>query len=424
MRSNRMGILSLVAGGFVAGLALTAVQGCDDGGSGGPLGDIAEQCGLTCDADAFINGKASISGVPSIDAFFGATLDFTGAVGTVTADLRAEITALHALVGADASVEGDFAAKLDAKLNAYISGSLTVDAQPPRCEASVDIAVKAAAECDADVKPGEVSARCEGSCTIAADAQADCAAAGALTCRGTAPDLQCEGSCSGGCKLEVAAACDGTCRGSCDGMDMEGRCTGMCQGECDVAAGARCEGSCTGQCEYKPAEGSCDATAEAHCDASVHAEAKCEGKCEGKATPPEVSAECKASVDAKAEASVQCYPPSLALSYDLKAGLDAQADAEFRAFITNFRLRFSALLAASARAKSLIEVGGTLGAAGVAAVEGAATDLKASGDLKASIGAACAIGMLPQAATMITDSVAGLSAQAQAAASVTAAVGM
>jgi hypothetical protein len=418
MTTKNLGIFGLLGCGLVIGMAVTTVQGCDD------VGNIAEQCGLVCDEMAFIDGKANISGTASIDAFFGATLDFTGATAKVSGDIQAELDALYALVGAEAG--GDFKAALDAKLSAWVDGGLTIDAQPPRCEANLDVSVKAAAECDVDAKPGMISASCEGSCKVSADVQADCQAMGNLTCRGTAPGLKCEGSCSGGCQLEAAAACDGTCRGQCNGMDFEGSCDGMCQGECEVKAGAKCEGSCTGQCEYTAPMGGCDASAEARCDVSGMAEAKCEGSCEGKATPPEVSAECTASVDAKAEASVQCYPPSLTVGFKLKAGVegDVNAKAEFTAFINNFKLRFSALLAALARAEGLIEVGGTLGNAGVTAITDAAGQISADGDFKAKFGAACAIKMLPTAGTLVVDSVGELSGKVQAAASVTASVGM
>ena len=419
MNKKNLGIFGLAGCGLVIGLSATAVQGCD-------AGDLAAQCGLVCDEMAFIEGKANVSGIASIDAFFGATLDFSGATAKVSADIQTEIDALYALVGA--APGGDFKAALDAKLGVWIDvdAGLTVKAEPARCEANLDVSVKAAAECDVDVKPGMVTAKCEGSCAVDASAQADCSAMGNLTCRGTAPNLQCEGSCSGGCKLEAAAACDGNCRGQCDGMDFNGRCEGMCQGECEVTAGAKCNGSCTGSCEYTPPSGMCDASAEAHCDVSAMADVQCKGSCEGKATPPEVSAECEASVNAKAEASVQCYPPSVSISYTLNASAEGNANAqiELEAFLSNFKLRFSAMLAALARAKGLVEVGGTLGDAGLTAVTSVAGELSGDGELKAKIGAACAIKLLPAAGTLAADSVGELSTKVSAAASITAAVGM
>lgn len=419
MITNRMGSFGLIAGGLIAGLSLTATQGCDD------VGNIAEQCGLTCDQDAYINGKFNISGIASVDAFFSAALDVQGAINTTAGQIEAELKALYGLVGAEGAA--DFKAAFEAKLSGYIDldAGLSIKAEPPRCEASMEITAKAAAECDVDVKPGEVSASCEGSCAVDVDAQADCHAAGGLTCKGQAPNLECSGTCTGSCELTAAAACDGTCRGQCNGQDFEGRCDGMCQGTCELAAGGSCSGKCTGECEYTPPSGSCEATAEARCTASAEANVECKGKCEGKATPPEVSAECKASVEAKAEASVQCYPAQLAIDYrfNAQAGGNAELQAEFKAFINNFKLRYSALLAAVARAEGLIEVTGTLRGAGVTAVNDAAAELKASGDLKASIGAGCAILALPKVAEQLGAAVTNLSGQVKAAGEISTSIG-
>ena len=405
--------------GLATGVVVATTQGC---GGDGPLTDVAASCGLSCDAEAFVEGKFNVSGIASIDAFFSATLDVAGAMNGVAEGIQVELAALYGLVGAEAG--GDFAAALDAKLSAWVEGGITVKAEPARCEASLDITAKAAAECDVNASPGSVEVQCMGSCSIDASAQADCAAAGGLTCKGTAPNLACEGTCQGGCQLEIAAACEGTCRGQCDGQDFEGRCDGMCQGECDLGAGGSCGGRCTGSCEWTPPSGSCDASLEARCSASAEANVECKGGCTGKAEPPMVSAECKATVEAKAEASVQCYPPSLTIGYTLRANVmgNANVKAEFEAFISNFKLRYAALLAALKRAEGLVSVSGTLGAAGVAAVEGFAADLEASGDLKAVIGAGCALATLPDAAALLTSAGQNLGAQVQAAGSVTAAV--
>lgn len=416
MITNRMGSFGLIAGGLIAGISLTATQGCD-------AGDLAEQCGLTCDKEAFLNGKFAVSGIAEVDAFFSATLDVSGAINTTAANIEAELKGLYALVGAEGAA--DFKGALEAKLSAWvdIDAGIQVKAEPARCEASLDVTAKAAAECDVEAKPGSVEVSCEGSCKVDVAAQADCRAAGGLTCKGQAPQLSCSGSCSGGCNLEVAAACDGTCRGQCDGMDFEGRCQGMCQGECDLGAGGSCAGKCTGSCEYDPGMADCQADAEVRCSASAEANVKCEGGCDGKATPPSVSAECEATVEAKAEASVQCYPPSLDIQYKLNVAAGSDGELEFRAFISTFKLRYSALLAAMAKAEGLVKVTATLGDAGVSAVNGAAAELKASGDLKASLGAACAITLLPQAANLLTEAGGKLKGQLDAAVMVSTSIG-
>src|SRR5690606_14396995 len=48
---------SLAGMGALLGFAMSA-QGCEDG-----LGDLAEQCGLTCPAEGILEGNASISGI-------------------------------------------------------------------------------------------------------------------------------------------------------------------------------------------------------------------------------------------------------------------------------------------------------------------------------------------------------------------------
>ena len=418
----RNGTLGLLLGG----LAALGLQACDNGGPGGAL---LEQCGLVCDEQALVNGKFAVSGIANVDAFFSAVLDFSGATSATARDIQVELSGLFELVGATGP--GDFEAALRSKLEAFIDvdAGFSVRAEPARCEASLDVAAKAAAECDVDATPGSVEVRCEGVCTIAAEAQADCAAAGGLTCRGTPPNLQCMGTCYGGCELKAAAACDGTCRGTCNAggntqQNFTGRCEGTCEGTCEVDAGAECDGQCTGTCEFTPPSGMCEGGLEARCSASAEANVQCEGDCTGKVEPPMVSAECEATVEAKAEASVQCYPPSLTIDYTFNAQALGNADvrAEFRGFLTAFQLRYGALLAALARAEGLIAVGARLGDAGVAAIDSLAGELSGSGEIKAKFGGLCAIAVLPSAGTIITDAGAMLAAQVAAAGSVTAAV--
>lgn len=422
MKIVRNGTLGLMLGGLVA----LGLQACDNDNIGGGL---LEQCGLVCDDQALINGKFAVSGIANVDAFFSAVLDFSGAVSATARDIQVELNAMYGLVGAGGP--DDFQAKLKARLEQYIDvdAGFSVKAEPARCEASLDVAAKAAAECDVDAKPGKVEIRCNGTCTIAAEAQADCAAAGGLTCRGTPPNLQCSGTCYGGCDLKAAAACDGTCRGTCNAggntqQNFEGRCAGMCEGTCDVEAGATCDGQCTGTCEYTPPSGMCDAGLEARCSASAEANVDCQGDCSGKAEPPMVSAECEATVEAKAEASVQCYPPSLTFDYNFsaKAAGDADLQAEFRGFLTAFRLHYGGLLAALARAEGLVDVGGRLGDAGVKAVGSVADELSGSGEIRAKFGGLCAIAVLPSAGKIVADAGAMLAAQVEATGTVTAAV--
>jgi len=426
LKSLRFAAMPVLLAALAAPIAGAA---CD----GDALGDLAEQCGLTCPAKGIVQGNASISGIAEIDAFFGAVVDFSAAANTVNSSIRGQLDAMAASVGLAAGASAaDIRGAIEAKIAANVEGSLQVVAQPPRCEASVEVTASAAAECQADVNPGSVEVKCEGSCTIDASAQASCTGESKLTCRGTAPNLQCTGKCTGECNLEVAAACEGTCRGQCNGTcsvedangNCRGTCDGECQGSCELSAGGTCSGQCEGSCEYTPPSGSCEATAEARCDVAANAEVKCNGGCEGKVTPPSVKAECQATVEAKASASVECKPPSLDIQWQFKGGVNAAAQAEFRAWIGNFRTYFSGMLAAGAKAEILVDAGANLTGAGQAAVEGFVTKLQGSADLKASIGAGCAIAELGNVATALEGATTGLTASAQAVVEIQGALGM
>lgn len=410
---------------LLAGVGLGALDGCDNG----PGEKIAEQCGLDidCEAGGFAEGKASISGVASIDAFFGAAIDLNAAMLRLDGKLRAELDAIGASVGLEPGASGaEIRGAIESHLDGYIQGGLTIDYQPAKCEASIEASVAAAAECDAEVDPGSVQAKCEGACEAEAGVAVDCGADAELRCEGTAPGFACDGTCSGSCVTELSAAteCEGTCRGTCevDGSTMEGfdgRCNGACQGECavDVSAGVRCDAKCEGSCEYRAPEGGCEANATAHCQANADASIECDAGCEGTVEPPSVSAECEATVEAKASASVECTPPTIAFGFewngDAAASLEMQA--EFRAWLEGFRAHFGAILAARVEAELVAEAGVALVASTDGALKTAIEDLVANGSLSAAIGAGCALQELPVAASALGSS------QAQLTGSITAA---
>ena len=411
--------MALTMGATVGGL-----QACD---GDGPLSGLAEQCGLVCPVEGVAEGNASISGVASVDAFFGAVLSVRDASANLKGSVRAEIDGMAASLEIDTSAMGlDEAAAavqagIQAKLDLSVDGGLTIKFQPPKCEASIDVALQAAAECDVEVTPGSVTASCEGSCEIDASAMAECSGDATLKCQGTAPALSCEGTCSGTCQLEVAAACEGACNGECSGScsacvggncetdamtgaitNCAGSCDAMCGGSCELSAGGSCSGSCEGSCEYTPPSGSCEGGATVKCEASADASVECSGKCEGSVEPPEVSAECKATVDAKAKAEISCTPPSLDVEFQFAATLDAQGQAEFKAWLSGFKLRFAGLLAARAKLEFVGEASIDAAASGVAAVEGAiSATLGGDANLKAVIGLGCATDQLSVVGTVL-----------------------
>lgn len=426
--------LALLALALCSGTGLGALHGCEPGESATA---VARQCGLDveCEAGGFAEGKASISGVASIDAFFGAAIDLNAAMLRLDGKLRGELDAVGASVGLEPGASGaDLKLAIEDHLSGYIEGGLKIDYQAPKCEASVEAGISAAAECDAEVEPGSVTAKCEGSCEIEAGAEVKCDANATLVCKGTAPEFECSGDaiCSGSCVAEFSAAarCDGTCRGSCtvDGQTMDGfdgQCNGDCEGECavDMSAGGSCEFECQGSCEYKPASGTCEADASARCEANAGASIECDAGCEGTVEPPMVSAECEATVDAKASASVECTPPTLAFGFGWNAAVanDLEAQAEFRAWLEGFRLHFAAILAARVEAELVAKAGLDLVATTEGALKTAIEDLIADPNVKASFGARCAILELPVAAAALQSSQGELTASASAAVEVVSA---
>jgi len=359
MNTSHSRTYALLAGGLIAGLAVTAVQGCDADDICGPCGTIA-------------GGSLSISGSAKLDGFFNATATLTGAVASIRAEFDANILALAEVYGmASGSVDADFVAELvgmiKADISANLEGGLKINYKAPSCQANVSVAVDAqakcevSAECDVMVDPGKIAVECSGTCE--GSCSAECT--GELSCAVKAPSVACEGSCEGACELDVAATCDGVCHGTCNGTcsatDASGQCNGRCdggtcEGSCEFAAAAKCEGKCSGTCLVEPGSASC--TAEAECRGSCSGE--CSGGCKGEATPPSASANCDASADcqasasAQANASLECTPPSLDIGFAFAAGVDASAQAGFVARIGELKVRGAAILQGAAKLEALI----------------------------------------------------------------------
>ncbi len=411
------------------------LQGCDGSNPAG-LDRIAEQCGLdiNCEAGGVLEGNAHVSGIASIDSFFGAVIDVNARVGEVNGTIRAELDAIGASVGLEPGAAGaDIRLAIEGRISAAVSGGLQVQAEPARCSASVEVVAAAAAECDASVDPGEVSFACEGSCEVEAGVAVDCGATADLHCTVTAPSVACDGMCTGSCYADAGVSCEGTCRGGCsvecEVQNADGTCNGLCEGtctgSCELEVAAACEGSCEGSCDYVPPSGECEASAQASCEAQAGGSVECDAGCEGSAQPPSVSAECEASVEASASASVQCTPPSVAItwSWSQEFAGNAEAQAEFRGWITGLRGHYSGILAARAQGDLLLDAGAGLAAAATGAVTDAAADLSAGANVQAVIGARCALGELGPAAAAIEASVSSLGASVAAVGEISAAIG-
>ena len=430
MKFQKNRITSAVGLGLLTGISFSALQGCDPADGGGIPG-----CDISCPVEGVAEGNAAISGIAEVDAFFGAVVDVSAAANGISSSLQAELDAIALSVGLQpGAAAADIRGEIEAKLGAAIDGGLKIEFQPPRCEASVEVAVAAAAACDAEVDPGSATVECSGGCEVEGGVSASCDANAELSCTGTAPSFDCQGSCEGSCELDIAAGCEGTCRGTCNGtcsvVDSQGNCAGECmgdcQGTCELAAGGTCSGMCTGSCTYKPGAAGCEADASAKCEAMAGASVQCDGRCEGEINPPSVKAECEASVEAKASASIECMPPSLQVSWQWSAAYegDVMLQAEFKAWLQGFKGHLGVMLAAKAKADILIESLANLGTAGRAAIEGA-TGIVADGDIVGTFKlASCAIPELGAAADVVAAAGGTLSASGSASVEIFAAVGM
>jgi hypothetical protein len=407
----------------------------------GALDSVAKACNLDieCKAGGIAEGNAKISGVASVDAFFQSVINFQTTALNVSGDIDAEIAAIRADFGISASA--DLQAELKAQIAANVEGSLTVDAEPARCEADVKATLDAQAHCEGKVTPGSAMVECKGGCEVEATADVKCDAMADLKCTVTAPSVACSGECKGSCeaKLMAAASCEGTCKGSCSGdcsayadnggamADCAGKCSGMCTGSCEteLAAEAKCDGTCKGECTMTNPMGGCMGGIRASCEAKADAMVMCSGRCDGEVTPPMASAECDASVKAEAKMNVQCTPPRLAIKYQLKAvaAADVKAQARFTAALDNLKLRLPSLMAKLKRANLVVEAGAGLSGSAKTAID-AAVKAGGSGNARVFFGLACAVKQVGAVGDAITDGTTQLQGSLSAAAKLTGALGV
>jgi hypothetical protein len=218
--------------GFGAILVASHALGCDQ------VADAADQCGLECDLTLIGNGNGAITGIASFDSFFGAAANINSKaklIASAVGEAQAKMAVLLGL-GPTAGV-AEIQAAWDAKVMANAGGSIQVNFKPPKCQASVDATVEATAKCDATVTPGTAMVSCSGKCEGSASASATCSGGAKISCKGTAPELNCNGTCNGECEGSVTAegnctaSCSGTCNGSCTvRMDGSTMCNGTCEG--------------------------------------------------------------------------------------------------------------------------------------------------------------------------------------------------
>lgn len=420
------------AGLLLATMGAFATQACDD--KNNPLGDVAEQCGLVCSDAGIVEGNASISGLPNVDAFFASVVNFNAKANLVSGNIDAELAKIKATLGLKATDGGAaIKAAIVTKFKLDADADIKLVYTPAQCAVSAKATLEATAKCDATVDPGKATVKCEGSCQADASVEAKCDASATVKCVGTAPNFECAGECKGKCEVTAGAACSGTCKGTCEGNcsaenaqgQCEGSCDGTCKGTCELAAAATCEGSCKGECTYTPPSGSCEAGASVKCEAKANASVECNGKCEGEVEPPKASAECQASAKADASVNVECTPPAIDLQYQFAANLDAaakaEAQAELEAFLVSFKGSISVIVAQLRQSEFVLKAGADIGANAEGAVSSAIEAIDVSGSLKVKVGVGCALLELPKVADAIKGSTANLQASASAAGELTAA---
>ncbi len=445
MRQKVIGLVSLLAPALVGALAGGACSSTDNPLADNPLASGAEKLCGPC--GKISTGDVGISGNAKLDGFFEAVGRISDATASINGDFNANIDALSQVYGVanfDASAAIDakvdaLIAKIKADFSANLSGGVALDYQPAECHASLDVAVKAQADCEAkanctgEVTPPSATVDCKGSCT------GTCMG----TCEGAPPtcDLtvaaKCEGKCEGTCTVDAAAACDGTCHGKCDGNcsatdangQCNGSCDGMCTGSCELSAAATCSGTCSGKCEIA-ANAMCDGGKPPSCSGSCTGQ--CSGSCTGDVTPPsahancDASAQCNAQASAKANATLECTPPSVQLTYTFADKLSASDKADFVAHLGELKLRGAAILTGFTKYDLLIH--GKTDASGKVIVKSPVASLTASvKDLVNSAGSiaadvpvfrlGCAIDAFGEAGTALsdiaTDGTANLKAQAK-----------
>ena len=344
----------------------------------GLLEDLAGQCGIDveCKAGGIAEGRASVSGIASVDAFFAAVINFQTKADFAASGIQAELDGIRGDFGLAANA--DIGAEIKAQANLYAEGGLQIKAEPARCQIDAKATVEANAKCSGEATPPMAMVECSGSCEVEASAMVDCGADVDVQCTVSAPSVECTGTCKGTCTAEAGAMadCSGTCKGECMGTcavmnaqgGCEGKCEGTCMGSCEVKleAEAKCEGTCSGECTVTNPEGGCMAAVRARCEGKANASVMCEGRCDGEVTPPMVKAECQASAKADASFNAECTPPSVSIDYQLKVGggVDVEAQARFVAGIQSLKVRLPRLLASIKGAQVAVTAAGELGVAG------------------------------------------------------------
>ena len=344
--------------------AMVVAQGCDvlvepggftvsDFDLGGPL-DPA--CPATGD-------------VAGVDTFLVATTVVQRAAGSVREDVREELEALARGLGLETSSSSTLD-ELAAQVKAAMLGSMEGKAQGLEivheaafCVLDTEVAAAAAAGCD-PVADADAPVDCLGTCAGTAGATFECDGDAVLHCEIDAPAVACGTDCIGTCASEVfGEACEGSCVGTCDGFctatEADGSCRGTCLGRCEgmcglVSPGGACDGTCFGDCVTAPESPDCEDAAVPTCVPGLTGVVECEALCRGSISVPGLVEACAAPVAALANAAMECTPPSSQARATFVIDVDETEAAELQMWADDVARSMSTMLAAQARARSLL----------------------------------------------------------------------
>ena len=371
---------SLYGAALMAAMVFPAVQGCS-GDEGSPLCCNEFKVGATINANIGGSAQSQVAAQAVAD-FAGiasaAVDDITASCRSIAQDLdapKADQDAAEAKTAKREKMKAwcDLAVSAVGTVKASAGGTLKIDFQPPKCEASISAKANCqakcsgSASCDLKANPptcegGSLEVACKGECTAKAGAS--------LKCEGS-----CSGSCKGSCTAEGGVACEGKCEGTCEGsggagtsgVQADGTCKGTCKGTCSVTApNVQCSGSCNGECS-------------ASCTGSANASVKCDGECKAEYEPLKCSggelkggckaeAKCEGNCDASVKAKAECSPPSLKVVFTGAANV--QAAGKLKA---TFEANLGVILAFKARLDGMAKIAGSF-SGNVSAV----TDIKAA----------------------------------------------
>jgi hypothetical protein len=383
------------------------------GVEGAPDSGVIE--GLAC--GSLVDGELVLTGIGTLDRYFDAVGQVPRSGEYASGLLSDAVAAMASALGLPANSD---AAAVKTELESQIADNtetgLAATVGVRGCGIPSAPVVSTLQSCDPS-SGASTPMQCVGACRLNASA-ANCPGGTEASCRGLLDEADCGGTCVGSCteSLDTPAMCGGTCSGMCsgacpdDGMGgCEGPCTGDCTGECRVLSTADCGGACTGLCRNTTDE-TCADPSRRFCTADPDA-AECAGVCFGKASIPDTTAACELSATALGQLLPTCELSLVQLSFAFAAGLDESEQGAFATTSMALTSALSTLLDAVARAEMIAAAGNAL--------EAAATGVEKD-ELDAALedgadGAECAEDTMADVESIITDALAALNDDVQAA---------